>query len=446
MSTAAAPRSTCADRARRALAAIGARRVRGAIAAIGIAAAAGWAGGAAAREARAADPAPSDAARWSPLVTRTITIGPPQGPSPMQRGDGARTGRSVTALPAAPRVLSRLVAPGGIGPDSVVVTGTDVVLATARLPILVDLDCSGDTLRERWIRATGDPVASGPIVAGDGTRVVLTVGGELLGFSPRGALAFHSDLGPLAGSARPPPLPLEDGGSAFVVGGSIFVMDPDGGVRERIRAPSRAASALLSLGRGLSMVDEAGDVFRLGSVLPSRPVGTFGGNVGTGAARVDARTLVAVVDHRRVVDLDLETGATHDRFVVPGASLEARITVDRDGKVYVTTFSGMLIAIDRTGTELWRLALEPGANSPTAPAAGPLTADVIAPSPPPWIDRTGRIAFARPGGRAGVVRPDGSVALLEPTTCASPVALAPSGADRFVLACRDGTVLLVGGS
>jgi hypothetical protein len=65
-------------------------------------------------------------------------------------------------------------------------------------------------------------------------------------------------------------------------------------------------------------------------------------------------------------------------------------------------------------------------------------------SPPPITDGEGRIAFARVGGRVGVVGADGRVRLVTGSTCGSPAALAPAGPRRMVIGCRDGTVVMVG--
>jgi hypothetical protein len=66
------------------------------------------------------------------------------------------------------------------------------------------------------------------------------------------------------------------------------------------------------------------------------------------------------------------------------------------------------------------------------------------PSPALIVDSEGRVAFARQGGRVGVARPDGNVALASDRLCTAPVAMQPAGDDKLVVACRDGTVWMLG--
>jgi outer membrane protein assembly factor BamB len=319
-----------------------------------------------------------------------------------------------------------------------------LTVALSHLPMLVALDLAGDSLHERWRRTLREPIAVGPVIIGDGTRVALTVGGEVLGFSPGGTLVFQSETEPVLTVTRSSPIALEGGGAVFGVGPRLLFVDPEGHVREWTRLADRSVQALISSRIGFLAIDDTGDVIRAGAVFMSRAFGGFGGDVGAGPASADENTLVAVVDHRRVVDLDLSTFAAHDRFVAPSASLEGRIVLGRDGDAYVTTFTGTLLAIDRTGAERFRSVLEPGGAM--TGANGALNPEAIAPAAPLIVDAGGRTAFARPGGRTGVVGPDGAVVWVQGATCPSPVALCPTGVERFVVACRDGTILLIGGS
>jgi len=59
-----------------------------------------------------------------------------------------------------------------------------------------------------------------------------------------------------------------------------------------------------------------------------------------------------------------------------------------------------------------------------------------------WLGAVGR-GFVRAGGRAGVVAPDGSVALAAERVCSAPVAVLPAGERRMLVACRDGTLVML---
>ena len=90
-----------------------------------------------------------------------------------------------------------------------------------------------------------------------------------------------------------------------------------------------------------------------------------------------------------------------------------------------------------------RTALEPRLAS-LITDAGKVDFAALEESPAPVTDEEGRTAFARVGGRVGVVASDGTASFVSGPTCSSPAALAPAGPRRMVVGCRDGTVMLVG--
>ena len=75
-----------------------------------------------------------------------------------------------------------------------------------------------------------------------------------------------------------------------------------------------------------------------------------------GAFLADERTLIAVVDGRRLVALDLPTGLTHVR--VSGVPLDGLGALDPSGLVLVGTQIGMLVGVDPAGNERVHVALE----------------------------------------------------------------------------------------
>ena len=76
--------------------------------------------------------------------------------------------------------------------------------------------------------------------------------------------------------------------------------------------------------------------------------------------------------------------------------------------------------------------------------AGALNLSAAAESPGLITDADGRIAFARVGGRMGVIAAEGRTSFIDGVNCMYPVALAPAGQGRMVVACREGQVLMFG--
>jgi hypothetical protein len=68
----------------------------------------------------------------------------------------------------------------------------------------------------------------------------------------------------------------------------------------------------------------------------------------------------------------------------------------------------------------------------------------LKPGPPLVIDATGRVAFVRSNGRAGVVAPGGRVELAAESVCAAPIAVTPAGDRRLLVTCHDGRLWMYG--
>ncbi len=372
----------------------------------------------------------------------TIVVGPAAGIAPMARVDGGRRGRSPHPLPARPVVLWRRPGRGPLdfAPLAVDSRGS-ILVPSAMMPELSQLSADGTSA---WRASTHrGPSIAGAALLADGTRVVATSAGELLGFSPDGAERFATALELSERNARVGILPLEDGGVAISSGQEVTEVDADGTVRQRTRLAERTMGPLLASAPGTLATTTSGAVYL---VRPgyARRLGTFGGEPSeSGASTADGRTLWAVVDHQRVVALDLAHGSTQVRFAVTDQSLHGPIVFGRGDSLVFTTWTGVLLVLDPNGGEIRRTPLEPRLST-LVTDAGKVDFAALEESPPPVTDSDGRIAFARVGGRIGVVAPDGSVAFVANSSCSSPAALAPAGPKRIVVGCRDGTVILVG--
>jgi outer membrane protein assembly factor BamB len=412
-----------------------------------------------------------------PSLPRAVVVGAPRGAAPSERIDTARTGRARTRLPHPPIELWRRHICGGIE-HLPVVDAEDNILIALSSPELIKLGPDG---KEVWRARLGaaSPVAP-PVLTSDGTAVVITAAGQAWGVAPNGAVRFTTALGVRGRDIETAPLPLRDGGLVVASGPTLLELDRDGAVRARTSlearpggVDTRVTGALLAAPPGDAQLagatlftTEAGSVYSFRPPGAPRKLGSFGGFARKGATLADARTLLAVVDNRRVVALDLPTGTTHVRATAaPFGFFDGPVTLgpaSRGGLALVAHQSGLLLGFDAAGNEKLRLALEkpppaPDAGAPAAPGAG---AGVVGgavgsamsffgpvelkPSPPLIVDPAGGVGFARVNGRVGVVSPEGNLALAGERVCSVPIGVVPAGDKRMLLACRDGGVWLYG--
>jgi hypothetical protein len=196
-------------------------------------------------------------------------------------------------------------------------------------------------------------------------------------------------------------------------------------------------------GAGTAATTPSGNVY---VVHPgyAKLLGSLGGDPSeSGASTPDGRTLWAVVDHQRVVSLDLSNGSSQIQFSVTDQSLHGPVVFGRGDSFVFTTWTGVLMSVSRGGADVRRTPLEPRFAT-LITDAGKVDFAALDESPPPVTDGEGRTAFARVGARLGVVAADGSVHSVAGPTCSSPAALAPAGPQRMVVGCRDGSILMIG--
>jgi outer membrane protein assembly factor BamB len=411
---------------------------------------------------------PAAAARGDNLdlsMPRTIVVGAPRGAAPSERLDGARTGRTRTSLPSSPVELWRRHVSGNID-VSPVVDATDAVIVALTIPEIVKI---GPDARELWRARLGNAAAlASPILLSDGTIAVVTSAGIAWGFTPAGALRFSTHLGVPRREADTAPLALSDGGFVVAAGNALVELDADGTIRaravldERNTAGERAVGAVVEGPDGALVTTASGSVYRFRPPAQPRKVGSFGGTVSRGAILADDRTLLAVVDGRRLVALDLPTGTAHVR--TGGIALDGpptcgppesgpRLTGHEGGALqapgggltFVGSQIGMLLGVDASGNERAHVMLDKALPISAAGAVGTsfLPTDVK-PSPPVVVDASGRVAFVRGNGRAGVVAPSGRVEVVAERLCPGPIAVLPAGFRRLLFACHDGGLWMFG--
>jgi hypothetical protein len=425
-------------------------------------------------------PAPARADALDPTMPRVLVVGPPRGDAPSERLDAQRTGRTRTRLPFPLVEVWRRHLTGGIEQPPVI-DAQDNILAALTVPEVVKLAPDG---KELWRARLGNaaPVVP-PALTSDGTLVAVTSAGLAWGLSPSGSVRFTTPLGVRGRDVDVAPLALRDGGLVVAAGSTLLELDRDGGIRARTSldqrpgsVDSRVTGALLEgpsgdgkapAFTGTLFTTESGSVFLWRPPGAPRRLGSFGGLPRRGALLADGRTLVAVVDTRRVVGLDLLTGTTQVRATgFPGALFDSPAAlapeqIDRGplaslgpGVALVTVQFGLLLGLDGAGNERVRISLDKPPPPPVAGVLGGLVGGTggssffapaeFKPSPPLIVDAQGRIAFARANGRVGVVGPDGAISLAGERVCLTPVAVVPAGEKRMVLACRDGGLWLYG--
>lgn len=392
----------------------------------------------------AAGPAHADAVDTAGVSRVVIGVAP--GPSPGERGDARRTGRSAVALPATPIEIWKRSVGARLEMGPVVAKGGDIVVAPASSE-LVRFDLAG---RERARLRLPGAAAAPAVVLADGGVAVVTVTGVALAFDAAGAPRWSVPLGVRPRETDVGIVARERGTVVVTLGRAIVEIDGAGTVVARTTLDERVVGAAVAGAgrRGVLVAGESGSVYEIVPPAGPRVVGSLGGLPRRGIVWADDRTMVAVVDARRLVALDLPTQTRQVRAAPAGALLDAPPTVTARGETRITSSAGLMLRIDPDGSPrpdvlVDRTAATLGTDS--SAAAGGFFGNVEPRASPPLVaDAYGRIAFARAGGRVGVVGPEGDVTVVGERLCDTPLALVPAAPRRMVLACRDGTLWMLG--
>jgi hypothetical protein len=378
------------------------------------------------------------ASHVDPRNPSEVIVGPSPGIAPMGGIDAARRGRAQAPLPDRPSILWRVPPQGTFDLASIAVDASGAIVAASASRRVTQVSRDG---KVQWRAPTGEgPSIGGVVLLNDETRAVVTSASEVLGYSPSGALRFRTALDLAERTARVSLLPLDEGGATIAAAREVVRVDSDGHLRDRIRLPERIAGPLLATRAGIVATGQTGTAYVIDAGF-AKNLGSFGGDPGeAGASTADGWTIVAVIDGQRIVALDLRTGAPRTLHSVGDQSLHGPVVFGRADELVLITFAGTLLEIGPAGHR--RTALDPRAES-LLTDSGKVDLAALEDSPPPISDAEGRVAFARVGGRIGVVSRDGSVSAVR-APCPSPAALAPAGARRLVAACRDGSILMFG--
>ena len=269
---------------------------------------------------------PAHADTIDPSLPRVVVVGAPQGAAPAERLDARRTGRTQARLPASPAELWRRHVSGNIDVSPVIDAAGNIIIALS-IPEILKLGPDG---REQWTARLGTAAALvPPVLLSDGTIAVITGAGQAMGFTPNGVLRFATPLFVSRRDVDTAPVALTDGGLSVAAGNTVVELDADGALRARgtlydrslSQGVERATGGVVDGPTGALITTVSGNVYSYRPPLAPRKIGSFGGAPSRGAMLADDRTLVAVVDGRRVVALDLPSGTIHIR--ASGLFLEA---------------------------------------------------------------------------------------------------------------------------
>lgn len=376
--------------------------------------------------------APAEARAFDPNLPQRRVVGAPLGPAPMPRLNSARTGRSRFTLPRAPRVLWRARVSGGVEFPVAVADDGSVVLSGS-VPTLSEVTRDG---KLAWSVQTGQatPVTA-PFVTSDDTRVVVTSVPAIMGVSPSGQVRFRRTL-PAENVARfAPPLALDDGGFVLGLDGQVLKLTPDGETEARADLPENVDSIVVQ-GRRLLVVGDSGTVFAWRPPTAPSAIASFGAQTDGGATLCGQYALCAVVGKSRLVELDLKSGLRATRARANG--LQGPPAVLATGETRVVTTDGLLLGQSASGAQTLQIALEPPSLALNAGAS------IGATAPPVVVDAEGDLGFVRAGLDAGVVDAHGVIHRAPGAACSDPIAIAPAGRERLVVACRSGLLWMLG--
>jgi hypothetical protein len=379
-----------------------------------------------------------------PSTPTAVVLGTPPGVAISDRLGPSRLGRSDSALPESATEVWRRELAGGLELAPVIDSKGSLTAALVS-PDVVRIGRDG---QQMWRTRLGSsaPVVS-PVTTSDASVAVVCGDGTLWSVSSSGTVRFKTNLKMSTRQARATPLPRDDGSVVVAGDNSVVTVDGGGQITARAVLPSRPVGGLIAHQHGVLLTTENGSVYHWRPPARPRELGKLGGQLDGGAARVGPRTVVAVVDRRRVVALDLKTGST--TLLMGGDGLmqfEGPVTLDQAGVLLFTTTIGELIGLNAHGVVVRRLALDDlpvlfGADGGTAMPSIFRRLETRS-SPPLIADPAGRVGFARSNGRMGVVDPSGNVLVASGRFCARPLALLPAGDGRMAIACKSGSVAM----
>jgi hypothetical protein len=358
-------------------------------------------------------------------LPHAVWLGAPRGAATARDVDasGARHAGSLPAPESARIGWQRRLAAGATGNVLVDAAGRVFVPGVRRM---TELGADGSLRHE--IEAPASASVAAALLA-DGTRVVLTREGQLLGWSDAGASALHADLPTPPPSSDSALVPLADGGLLVAVGRWLFAFDASRGSPLYTSLPA-AIALVRQVGARTLLVDERGRLFEWRRGHEPRLTGELSAPVT--AALADGSLLVALTSNRTLETLDPASGRTSElaRFDAPGPlPLIARAE------------PGVWLGLGPEGDWL-RLGATFSPNASRLPARrdGGTVRDARL-----LVDSQGGAVFWAANRPLLLAGAQGSERAVADVRCADPIDLVPAGAGRLVAACGSGSIWLIDG-
>jgi len=365
----------------------------------------------------------SDAADVSTSLSHGFWLGAPRGSANTREVDasGSRHAASLPEPEAARVAWQRRIAGGASGNVLVDANGAIFVPGVRHM---TELAADGSLRHELSAPSSTSLVAA---LLADGTRVVLTREGRLLGWSEAGASTLLVDL------PAPPPspssalVPLDDGGLLVAIGRWLFAFDASRGAPLHTSIPTAVAFAR-QVGPYLLIVDERGRVFEWRRGRPPRDVGEL--SAPASAALADGPSLIAITSARTLESLDPTTGRRSElaRFDAPGPL--PLIAMSEPGAWITLGAEGDWIKL---GASFSAAATR---GSPKRDGGTVRDAQLL-------VDAEGKVAHWAANRPLSLSTAQGVARELGDVRCADPVALAPAGTGRLVAVCGSGAVWLI---
>ncbi|MFZ5894093.1 MAG: hypothetical protein ACOY0T_23735 [Myxococcota bacterium] len=355
--------------------------------------------------------------RWDPTLPQRFSL---------QRAHIAQR-ESLVRLPENPEVVWRVRVAGGV-PFAPSATEQGSVVLCLTTPVVAEYDARG---RLAWSARLGaSSAATSPIVLGDGTRLILTQASEALGFSPQGRLLRRFSLPLTSLETQPLVAATFDGGVLIAAGRRLLRLDASLGVVASVRA-EQEIRALLPDPEHSWVVTNNGGVFELTASGALKRIASFSARVDA-VARSGPDHVLAILEGRRLVDLDLANLTPTTRFAETDVELLPLLTRNSHGALRLLTNLDFLLALEADARESFRVAL-PAAN--TGPRT--LVSEL-------GFDAAGTTLVARSGVDLVAIHADGALVRAEGTACAEPLPPVGAAPGYAVFACRSGIVLGLG--
>jgi outer membrane protein assembly factor BamB len=360
------------------------------------------------------------------------------------RGDADRAGDAPHGLPARPAVAWRRALGGPIETPPVVSADGRTAVVVGGVGEVHLLSPAGDELGSPALGAPAAEVA--PAFLADGTLVVATTTGHVA-FVARDLTVRRRVAVPVRAVDLQPLAPTPSGGVVVAGGRTIVELDADGRVvasattDDVLTGPVTVARAADG---GHQIIAPTTALLVLRAPFAPRRFARIDRAPGGVVVAPDGALWASAAD--AIVRLEPRPGAlpwraTAASGIVPSSRPPA---LAPDGSVAFVADDGSLVVMSAAGEVRHRVALDRAAAPAPAGPAGASRPIVRDDGPPVLVDGEGRVAFARPSGRAGIVGPTGLVALASERICASPIGIAAASTRTFVVACGEGVVVAIG--